>query len=405
MFRGRQSFSTAFVVVITLVVSGCSVQLQNDLQTPADSLSKSNEQPVDSGSNDETPTGTPKGLEMDQESQLESSHRSEETDLYDEAQNSAESSTEVENSVDESDISESDTESEETEEPEEKVLASPFANPWPLDFIKQDLTDAALDNARTYMANASSTRTVKVVFEEGFPDSEKAWISRIAEKSVNAYPMPSGLVPLVVVGTTDAFVSETIALNGFSHQGGFPCGRETTYETYCAESNWAALNYMASAKNPREFNSPGKKAVIAHEIFHVWQLSIHSSEVGRNFDPNSPQGLPVWLNEGLANFVGFAVAQIYGVESYQPGRDRQVVNYMTNSSVPLSEHRDWQHDPYGIGMAASEYLVASVGLEKVLNIWFELQRGKSFSDAFGDAVGIELTEFYQIFEQIRDKTY
>ena len=287
----------------------------------------------------------------------------------------------------------------------ETVVSDAFESQFPLSFSKQEVIDASLEEFRDYVSRYALSRNVNIVFEDGFPESQESWIRSIAQRAVSSYPFASNNVPLVVVGTSDEFISETIVANGLSHQGSFACGRETTYETYCAQTNWAALNFMASAANPSEFGNPGKKAVVAHELFHVWQLSLHGAPNGGNIDHSSDFGVPLWLNEGLANFVGFAVAHENRIEGYQPGRDRQVVQYMKSSSKPLAQHVGWDSDPYGIGMAASEYLVASVGLEPTLGIWFELARGKTFRSAFGDATGISLESFYEKFEKVRTNFY
>lgn len=288
---------------------------------------------------------------------------------------------------------------------EEIVVSNPFDSPLPLSFTKQEVIDASLSEFRKYVLRNALPRNVNIVFEDGFPEAQQSWIRSIAQMAVSSYPFASAKAPLVVVGTSDKFISETIVANGLSHQGSFPCGRETTYETYCAQTNWAALNYMASAANPSEFGNPGKKVVVAHELFHVWQLSLHGAPNGGNIDHYSEFGVPVWLIEGLANFMGFAVAHENGIEGYQPGRDRQVVQYMTSSSKALAEHIGWDSDPYGIGMAASEYLVASVGLEPTLDIWFELAQGKTFRNAFADATGVNLDSFYERFEKVRSNFY
>jgi len=284
-------------------------------------------------------------------------------------------------------------------------LSKPFETPFPLAFSKQEVVDASLDEFKAYVKRSSVPKDVNLVFEEGFPKSQITWITKISQKAASTFPFISEKTPLVVIGTSDAFISETIFGNGLSHQGSFPCGRRTTYETYCAQTNWAALNYMASAAKPSEFGNPGKKAVVAHELFHVWQLSLHGAPNGGNIDHSSDFGVPIWLNEGLANFVGFAVAHVNGIEGYQPGRDRQVVQYMKSSSKPLAHHVGWDSDPYGIGMAASEYLVASVGFGPTLDIWFELAKGKTFRSAFRDATGVSLESFYERFEKVRSNFY
>ncbi|MEY3756366.1 MAG: hypothetical protein RL356_638, partial [Actinomycetota bacterium] len=58
-------------------------------------------------------------------------------------------------------------------------------------------------------------------------------------------------------------------------------------------------------------------------------------------------------------------------------------------------------DPYGIGAIATELLVANVGMEKFMDIYTNLGKQKSFADSFKTATGVELTDFYTMFEEVR----
>jgi hypothetical protein len=69
--------------------------------------------------------------------------------------------------------------------------------------------------------------------------------------------------------------------------------------------------------------------------------------------------------------------------------------------VPLIQYDNFNSDPYGIGQAASEYLIASVGFENFLNIWKYTKSENSFLQGFRKATGIELSDFYSKFEAAR----
>jgi hypothetical protein len=53
-------------------------------------------------------------------------------------------------------------------------------------------------------------------------------------------------------------------------------------------------------------------------------------------------------------------------------------------------------------MVATEYIVASVGMESFLKIFSYIGQGQDFSTAFQNATGLNLSDFYQKFEAIRD---
>ena len=58
-------------------------------------------------------------------------------------------------------------------------------------------------------------------------------------------------------------------------------------------------------------------------------------------------------------------------------------------------------DPYGIGAIATEFLVANVGMEKFMEVYKNLGKKKKFADSFKTATGVELTDFYAMFEEVR----
>ena len=91
-----------------------------------------------------------------------------------------------------------------------------------------------------------------------------------------------------------------------------------------------------------------------------------------------------------------------GFDKYQTGRNQQVnTNPAYKTVVPLAQYDDFASDPYGIGQAASEYLIASVGFEKFLNIWKFTKSESSFAEGFKKATGITIEEFYLKFEIAR----
>jgi hypothetical protein len=161
------------------------------------------------------------------------------------------------------------------------------------------------------------------------------------------------------------------------------------------------MNYKDSIEKGYAIRDTGKRAVVAHEIYHVWHKSIDGSPLNNNRDPRSAGAEPLWFREGMASFMGNAIAHHDGATTYSVGRANQVDTYMRSSSVPLSEHIGSEINPYGIGQAASEYLVASIGVDRALDMYRKLGSGKSFAVAFEESSGIPLNDFYSKFEAAR----
>jgi hypothetical protein len=106
--------------------------------------------------------------------------------------------------------------------------------------------------------------------------------------------------------------------------------------------------------------------------------------------------------EGSANYFGYYMVEKLGLDTYSNGRGQQVTfNRAYKSVVPLAQYDDFASDPYGIGQAATEYLIASIGFENFLNIWKFTKSEGTFAKGFAKATGIEINDFYSKFEAAR----
>ena len=281
-------------------------------------------------------------------------------------------------------------------------VSSPEAKPKFLKkFNMRKITRLSVASLNRYIKSNSVAKPHKIVFQDTIPVSERKWMTKIAQASVAALPIKAGEVPLIVFGSADAFINETLNSNGKPGRSPDWCGRPTTYEAYCAGAGWAAMNYKDSIERGGPIYDPGRRAVVAHEIFHVWHKAIDGSPGNNNIDPRLPNGIPLWFAEGNANFFGFAMSQIALKDSYRAGRASQVDSYMQFSTRPLKDHIFWDTNPYGIGQAAAEYLVASVGMKRVMDVYGKVGSGQTFAAAFQESIGISVDEFYTLFESVR----
>ena len=141
-----------------------------------------------------------------------------------------------------------------------------------------------------------------------------------------------------------------------------------------------------------------------HEYFHSVQISL----AGDISDPSGSK-LPNWFMEGPAVFIGLQNASYFGWADYTTeGREFALARsnaHPTNSSLlsEVTKNNDTPEDadPYGIGAIATEFLVANVGIEKFMEVYKNLGKKKKFADAFKTATGVELTDFYSMFEEVR----
>ena len=59
--------------------------------------------------------------------------------------------------------------------------------------------------------------------------------------------------------------------------------------------------------------------------------------------------------------------------------------------------------PYNIGQVATEYIIASIGFQKMLDIWIDYATTRNFEKSFERVTGISKIAFYEKFDQIRTK--
>ncbi len=285
-------------------------------------------------------------------------------------------------------------------DPPQSTPRNPFAEPFPENFTKQQLVDAALEAVSAYSQSVRKSKPANLIFENTIPNSERIWMTKLVDTSMAVLPFTEGNVPVVIIGSSDSFINSALTQNGRSgYVSTWWCGSETTYERYCAGAGWAAMNYKDSIDNGLPITNSGKRAVVAHEIYHVWHKSIDGQSGNNNRDPNRPENEPLWFREGMANFFGFAIAHLDGATNYSEGRSTQVPIMI--GTKPLKENTSYDAFMYGLGQAAGEYIVASVGVEKLFDVYRKLGAGKTFPDAFQESLGISLSDFYTKFEKVK----
>lgn len=127
---------------------------------------------------------------------------------------------------------------------------------------------------------------------------------------------------------------------------------------------------------------------------------------GEDYAKNS---FPHWLVEGSANFVASAIVSLARNSRYQTARSAilwvdpkemayALIDYeIRRVSPPLGERLN----SYDIGHIATEYLVASVGFQKFLDIWKDYSRTRNFYTSFEKVTGRSVATFYADFESAR----
>ena len=273
--------------------------------------------------------------------------------------------------------------------------------PWSTKFETILMTESALDATSSYFGKVAPSNEYDITIDPAITVSDQAWITGVLDYVNGAFKNIKRDRIKVFLGTTHAWSLKTLRANNLwvgDPRGPYPCSQGIN-DAYCAEKNLVLLIFsdIYSPNSGYRWDS-GRRSTPAHEVFHTVQFALAGPNIG--FD--SPLHIPRWLMEGSANYFGFYVVDQLGFDKYQTGRNQQVNNNSAYKTViPLVQYDNFTLDPYGIGQAASEYLIASVGFENFLNIWKYTKSESSFSLGFKKATGIEIEVFYSKFEAAR----
>jgi len=281
------------------------------------------------------------------------------------------------------------------------IVAKTSFTPWATTFVTEDMTLKAIKSTSDYLGTVKPSNTYIFTVDPLITDSDKAWISKAIDYVNGAFAdVLQGKVK-VFLGTNHDWSAKNMRAGGEwvgDPQSPYPCSNGVN-DAYCAGPNVVLLTYSDIYKaNSNYIWDVGRKSTPAHEMFHNVQFALG----GRNVGPDDPTHIPRWLMEGSANYFGFYVVEKLQFGTYESGRQNQVTNNKSYKTLtPLDQYDNSNSDPYGIGQAATEYLIASVGFENFLNIWKYTKSGGSFSKGFNAATGIDISDFYSKFEAAR----
>ena len=273
--------------------------------------------------------------------------------------------------------------------------------PWSKTFATEDMVQAALAKTSEYLGAVKPSNAYTLTIDPAITTADREWITRMLDYTNGAFSdVLQGRIK-VFLGTTHQWSSTTLRAAGtwVGDPGSpYPCSNGVN-DAYCAENDIALLIYSDIYKPNSNYRwDVGRRSTPAHELFHNVQFALG----GRNVGPNDPTHIPRWLMEGSAAFFGQYIVEKLDLDKYSIGRNRQITESPSyRNVVPLVQYDNFNSDPYGIGQAASEYLIASVGFENFLNIWKYTKSEGSFNRGFAKAIGIEISDFHAKFEAAR----
>jgi hypothetical protein len=177
--------------------------------------------------------------------------------------------------------------------------------------------------------------------------------------------------------------------------------------------------YVVTGDASYQVSNPGNDggALLAHEYFHLvqWTLAKESDPIGlaKNTSPESINAVPIWFIEGGADFVGFSVGALSQAATYWDGRATMFLYSPPEESINKNPIVDYEVRtccgnntptyPYHIGRVATEFIVASIGFQKLLDILIDYATTRNFEKSFESVTGISKSTFYEKFELVRTK--
>ncbi len=267
--------------------------------------------------------------------------------------------------------------------PENVIQAEPNPfdiSPFPDEFSRLQLVEAVFKRFDDYKKLNSSNKVFKLVIDLEF-QSDSVAITKLVSESYAVLPLPKNYPTTLVVITKNLQLVEKSVndLGSFDRTGSRPS--DWKFCLGCAGLGWAS--------SPR-----GLSPITPHEIFHVWQKAAYKSVNDNNANENDPFNPPIWFQEGGAEFFG-QLLHWNNPKAYYPSalnwKPYKLKDYTTRNLDPAL--------PYTLGRVASEYIVASKGFDKFLDIHWKVGDGQDFPTAFKSALGISLDDFYEKFDR------
>ena len=271
---------------------------------------------------------------------------------------------------------------------------------WSTKFKINSLVKTALDSTDSYAGVVRPDNSYKISIQNSVRESDRKWIAEMIDYTNGFFSKIEREELKIFLGNSHEWSKETVRNSGVwigDPNSTYPCSNGKQDAGCSGYKNLVLWIYL----NPLQTWDVGRRSIPAHEIFHTVQFSLLGYNVER-IGPGHPQRVPRWFMEGTANYFGYYMVQKLGFDSYENGRNSQIrFNSEYRNVKPLSTYDNFESNPYGIGQAATEYIIASVGFESLLNIFKFTGTEGTFSAGFKKATGIELSEFYSKFEDAR----
>lgn len=302
------------------------------------------------------------------------------------------------------------------EKPSKTATTPESFKAWSIDINAKILSDQAQRNFISWTRERTGIPVKHDQVIQTNSNSQRVSIMKKADdlssQLFSAY-FPQGSV--TVIGATESWTKEELSKKGWNSSCDIPSMPGVAYCLNFDRHN----GYVITSDRSYDPRNPGSDggALLAHEYFHLVQANLAKSAPSgvrtKSGDNDSLNAIPAWFLEGTADFVGFSVAALSQNASYWVGRPMMLSYAPPQDSINKNSIADYEiriccgNDkptyPYNIGQVATEFIVASVGFQKMLDIWIDYGKTRNFEKSFESVTGISKLDFYAKFDQLRTR--
>ena len=286
---------------------------------------------------------------------------------------------------------------------------------WSTNIDSRTLSDQAQRNFLSWVkTRAGATKNHTQLIQANTNTSRISILKKADDLSAQLFSsyFPQGSI--TVIGATQTWTDDQLAKSGWVTKCDVPSMGGVTY---CLDND-TRQGYVITSDLTYSASNPGADggALLAHEYFHLVQRNLAKNPNGsqiKSGQPDMANAFPAWFVEGSADYVGFAVGALSQNATYWEGRDRMFSYAPREESIDKNAIADYEIRtccgnntptyPYGVGRVATEYIVASIGFQKMLDIWSDFATSRNFETSFEKVTGISKEAFYTKFDQIRTK--
>ena len=290
--------------------------------------------------------------------------------------------------------------------------------PWSTNIDTKMLSDQAQSSFLSWVQTRGGSTTKHLQLIQDNP--HKTRISILKKADDLGAQLFSSFFPQgskTIIGATEAWTIAELTKSGWPARN---CNAVAMVGVaYCLDFD-SRQGYVITGEAAYDARNPGNDggALLAHEYFHLVQASLSKTRPGeaeRNKSTNasSVNAFPIWFIEGTAEFVGYSVGALAQNATYWEGRARMLSYSPPDESINKNAISDYEIRiccgnnaptyPYHIGQIATEFIVASVGFQKMLDIMIDYGTTRNFEKSFETVTGISKSTFYEKFEQLRPK--